>query len=206
MGLPAEKHRYSILEYLSREREALEKHEYRDGEILMMAGGTGNHSLIVANTIRSIGNRLEGKPCHVYDSNLRIRIPKSILYTYPDVIVICGPRETDANDANGETFTNPRLLVEVLSPSSEAYDRGEKFSRYRLLDSLAEYVLVSQDTHRVETYFRQPEGTWLLNPISGLQSMARLRSLDIELPLREVYAGIELPPSGMSGGGTNITE
>jgi len=195
MGMPAEKQRYTISEYLRRERDALDKHEYRDGEIVMMAGGTGDHSLIMANVIRELGNILKGKPCHVYESNLRIRVPRKVLYTYPDVAVICGKRETDANDTFGETFTNPRLIVEVLSPSSEAYDRGEKFGYYRELDSLQEYVLVSQEACRIETFFRQSEGTWLLTPVSGLSAKVNLRSVEVELPLSEVYAGVEFPQS-----------
>jgi Uma2 family endonuclease len=191
MGLPAERQRYSIAEYLHRERSASDKHEYRDGEILLMAGGTVDHSLIVANVIRELGNLLKGKPCRVFDSNLRVRIPRKVLYTYPDVSVICGPRETDPNDSAGETLTNPRLIVEVLSPSTEAYDRGEKFDRYRELDSMVEYVLVSQETPRIETFFRQADGTWLLTPVSGLASSSKLRSVEVELPLGEVYAGVE---------------
>jgi Uma2 family endonuclease len=193
MGLAAEKQHYSIAEYLQRERNALDKHEYRDGEVFLMAGGTGDHSLIVANIIGEFRNRLKGKPCRVYDSNLRIRIPRTVLYTYPDVSIICGPRESDPNDPLGETFTNPTLIAEVLSESTEAYDRGEKFDRYRQLDSLQEYVLVSQQTARIETFFRQSEGAWLLTPVSGLNFTAKLQSIEIELPLAEVYAGIEFP-------------
>src|SRR5665213_2966590 len=98
MGLPISKARYTISEYLERERESLDKHEYRDGEILLMAGGTGDHSLIVMNVGGELRNRLKGTSCHAYDSNLRIRIPRRVLYTYPDVSVICGTREADPND------------------------------------------------------------------------------------------------------------
>jgi Uma2 family endonuclease len=193
MGLPAEKTRYTIADYLHRERSAADKHEYRDGEILLMAGGTANHSLIIMNFGGELRNRLKGNPCRVYDSNLRIRIPRTTLYTYPDLSVICGPRDPDPNDPTGETFTNPRLIVEVLSESSEGYDRGEKFHRYLMLDSLQEYVLVSQSAPRVESYFRDSGGTWIFTPVSGLTSIAGLRSLQIELPLAEIYAGIEFP-------------
>lgn len=198
MGLPAEKQRYTIAEYFQHERSALDKHEYRDGEILLMAGGSNDHSLKIANVIAALHGRLKGKPCRVYDSNLRVRIPRKVLYTYPDVSVICGKSEPDANDSAGETVTNPRLIVEVLSPSTEAYDRGEKFDRYRELESLQEYVLVSHEAPRVETFFRQPDGAWLLTPVSGLGASAKLRSLDIELPLSEVYSGIEFPADGAS--------
>jgi Uma2 family endonuclease len=194
MGLPATKQRSTVAEYLRRERDSLDKHEYRDGEILLMAGGTADHSLIVANVIGELRSRLKGKPCHVYDSNLRIRIPRTVLYTYPDASVICGPREPDPNDPSGETMTNPRLIVEVLSPSTEAYDRGEKFDRYRQLDSLQEYVLVSAATARIESFVRQDGGAWLFTPFSGLGAAAQLRCLEVALPLAETYAGIEFPP------------
>ena len=161
--------------------------------MLLMAGGSADHSLIVANVIRHLGNRLDGKPCHVYDSNLRVRITKTVLYTYPDVSVICASRQTDPDDLTGQTILNPRVIVEVLSPSTEAYDRGEKFGRYRQLDSLEEYILVSQLTPRVEMFFRQGDGTWLFDAASELTGTAKLRSLKIDLPLNDVYAGIEFP-------------
>ena len=195
MPLSIEKHRYSVDEYLRRERESLEKHEYRDGEILLMVCGSADHSLVVANVIAGLHAQLRGKPCRVYDSNLRVRIPRTVLYTYPDATVICGPRQIDTEDRSGETVTNPSIIVEVLSPSTEGYDRGEKFSRYRTLDSLQEYVLVSTDTPRIEVFTRQPEGTWLLTPFVGLEANARIRSLQIELPLAEAYAGVEFPPT-----------
>ncbi len=175
------------------EQDSQEKHEHRDGEVLLMAGGTADHSLIRANIIREVGNRLKGKPCYVYDSNLRVRIARKVLYTYPDASVICGPRQTDPNDPAGQTVTNPRVIIEVLSESTEGYDRGEKFDRYRQLDSLEEYVLVSQATPRIETFLRQAEGTWLLTAVSGRDATAKLRSLEIDLPLREAYGGIEFP-------------
>jgi len=212
MTLEVRKPHYSIADYLAREQNALDKHEFRDGEILLMAGGTADHSLVTLNVGGELRNILKGKPCHVYDSNLRVRIPRTILYTYPDVIVICGPRVFDPNDSTGETVTNPKLIVEVLSPSTEAYDRGEKFARYRLLDSLEEYVLVSLSTPRVETFYRAPapaptpntdpasapavaERTWLISTTNGTSASAKLLSLGITLPLAEVYRGLEFPAS-----------
>ena len=187
-----QKRRWTVFEYLKQERDALERHEYRDGEIVLRASSGPDHSLIAANVIGELGNRLKGKACRAFESNLRICVHAS-LYTYTDACVICGQRQPDPNDPAAETMTNPRLIVEVLSPSTEAYDRGEKFDRYRKLDSLQEYVLVSQSTPRIETFLRQPEGNWLLTPVSGLEAIARLRSLEIELPLAEVYAGVEFP-------------
>jgi len=194
MGLPAAQPRLTLAEYFEAEETALEKHEFHDGEILAMAGGGGDHSLIILNVMGELRNRLKGKPCLAYESNLRIRVPRHPYCTYPDGSVICGSRETDPKDKSGQTFTNPRLIVEVLSPSTEAYDRGEKFSRYRDIDSFQEYVLVTQTTPRVEVFFRQPEGTWLFAPYSGIEAVAKLRSLDITLPLAEIYAGVSFPP------------
>ncbi len=188
----------SVAEYLRRERESLEKHEYRDGEVLLMAGGSANHSLIVMNVGGELRNLLKGKACRVYGSDLRIRIPRTVLYAYPDVSIICGPRQVDPNDSTGETVTNPRVIIEVLSPNTEAYDRGEKFYRYRQLDSLEEYVLISQQSPRVELFLRQADGSWSLRSSATLEAVARVRCLDIDLSLSEVYAGVEFasaPPA-----------
>ncbi len=200
MTVEAQQHHFSIADYLLHERDSRDKHEYRDGEILLMAGGTADHSLVTLNVGGELRSILKGKPCHVYDSNLRVRIPRTILYTYPDATVICGPRILDPNDNTGETVTNPKLIVEVLSPSTEAYDRGEKFARYRLLDSLEEYVLVSLTTPRIETFYRAPgiataERTWLISTTSGTAASAKLHSLGLVLPLAEVYRGLEFPAS-----------
>lgn len=204
MGLPAAKRRYTVAEYLELERNSADRHEFNDGEILAMAGGTPEHSLIVANVIREVGNRLKGKPCRVYDTNLRVAVAGPSRYLYPDSSVICGPVEYDLQDASRQTVTNPRLIVEVLSPSTEAYDRGEKFTRYRGIASFQEYVLVSQHTPLVETFYRQPDGTWLVNFFSGLDAVARLRSLDIPLPLQEVYSGVAFAPEEPSANATTV--
>lgn len=191
---PIEKFRCTVSEYLHYERESIAKHEYRDGEVLAMAGGSYNHSVIVANVIGELRAALKGKPCRVSDSNLRIRIPRTPLYTYPDAVIVCGEPRFDPNDTAHETVTNPRVLVEVLSPSTEAYDRGEKFTRYQLLDTLEEYVLITQDSPRTETYFRQSDGAWLFTPGHGIEARLRLRSLELDLPHSEIYAGITFPP------------
>lgn len=194
MGLPAAKRRYTVAEYLELERNSAERHEYNDGEILAMAGGTPEHSLLVANVIREVGNRLKGKPCRVYDANLRVAVSGPSRYLYPDSSVICGPVEYDLQDVTRQTVMNPRLVVEVLSPSTEAYDRGEKFTRYRAITSFQEYVLVSQHAPLVETYFRQADGTWLVSFFSGMDAVAQLPSLDVRLPLHEIYADVTFPP------------
>lgn len=188
------KRRFTVDEYLRIERDSTEKHEYRDGEIVAMAGGTVAHSRIMANCIAAWWNRLRGGPCAPFDSNLRVRIARRTLYSYPDVTVICGPPELDPDDTRGETVTNPRLVGEVLSPSTESYDRRTKFDRYRQLESFREYVLVSQDTPRVETFYRRDDDTWVFAVATGLDGTIRLSSLAIDVPLSEVYAGVEFPP------------
>ena len=201
MSSPVEKRRrYTVEEYFELERTSQEKYEYHDGyivavgEAIAMAGGSVNHSLIVANVIRELGNRLKGRPCRVYDSNLRVRIPRKTLYFYPDATVICGPRATDDASPVGETVTNPRVIVEVLSPGTELDDRGEKFARYREMETLQEYVLVAQREARVESFLRQPDGTWSLASTSRPAVTTRIRSLEIDLPLDEIYAGVDFTP------------
>jgi Uma2 family endonuclease len=195
MELPATtSERLSVEEYLRREAHSVDKHEYRNGRAIAMAGGTPEHSLIMTNLIGELRNRLKGSPCKVYESNLRMRIPRTPIYTYPDLSVICGPIQLDPKDPTGTTATNPRVVVEVLSPTTEGYDRGEKFRRYLTIDSLEEYVLVSRAIPRIETFFRQDGGAWLFTHWVGLDATATIRSLRIEVPLSEVYAGIEFPP------------
>src|SRR5687767_9181785 len=150
MGLPQPIHRCTPKEYLRLERDASEKHEFYRGEIFAMSGGSPQHSLIISNINREVGNRLKSSPCRVYDSNLRIRIPRTTLYTYPDVSVIYGPLQFDPLDTQRHTVLNPTLIVEVLSPSTEAWDRGGKLENYIQIESLREYLLVSSLTARVE--------------------------------------------------------
>jgi Uma2 family endonuclease len=194
MSMPAEKpRRYTIEDYFRIARDSTERLEYIDGEIVAMAGGTYNHSLIVANFGGELRNKLKGKPCRALESNLRVGIVRAGRYTYPDIPVVCGPPQFDPRDA--ETIVNPRVLIEVLSPSTERSDRGEKFNRYRLLESLQEYILVSQDKPLVECFLRQSDGGWLLMHFAGMEAIAKLRSLEVELPLAEIYAGVEFPPA-----------
>src|SRR4051812_38328840 len=163
MSMPAVKRRYSIAEYLEFEEKAEIRHEFHDGEILAMSGGTYRHSRINTNSMIALGNLLKGNPCHPLDSNMRVRIPSLMSYVYPDISVVCEEPQFDADDPKMTTIINPRVVIEVLSESTEAYDRGTKFDLYRQLPSLEEYVLISQQTPLVETYQRQPKGAWLLN-------------------------------------------
>ena len=187
--------RYSVEEYFRMEFDATEKHDYIDGQIVCMSGGTARHSLITANLIAAVHGRLRGKPCRVYESNLRVAVKRDVRYSYPDLSVVCEEPQFDPKDKNQTTITNPRVVIEVLSPSTEASDRGEKFERYVKLASLQEYVLVLQGRPRVEAFSRQPDGTWLFAYADGTDAAVTLRSLGLELPLAEVYAGVEFDPS-----------
>lgn len=207
MTQAASHHRYTIEEYLRRERDSVEKHEFDDGEILAMAGATRVHVLITGNVHGELRNRLRGKPCVPYGSDLRIRLSSPPKFVYPDVTVICGEPLADPDDRRGESFLNPRVIVEVLSSSTERYDRQEKFDRYRGIESFREYVLVSQDQARIETFYRQADGTWGFDVFTGLDAIVRLRSLgDLDLPLSEVYAGVEFPPAEPSVAAPDISE
>ena len=190
MGLPAIKHRSTVEAYLAAEAVSEEKHEFHDGEILVMSGGTFEHSAITINLAGLLLARLQGTTCRPLDSNMRVRPGVSTRYFYPDLSVICGPPAFDPLDRQRTTITNPKVIVEVLSESTAAYDRDEKFTLYRESDTLEEYVLVSQVRPDVQTFLRQPDGTWSFAAYAGREATARLRSLDIDLPLAAVYAGV----------------
>lgn len=187
----------SPAEYYRRERMAELKSEYFAGEVFAMAGGTVNHSRVKTNVTLSIGSALlkKGGGCLPFDSDLRVKVSQTGLRTYPDLTVICGPVETDPEDDRAETAINPTLIVEVLSDSTERYDRGTKFNHYQTVATLKQYVLVSQDQPLVETYLRQPDGTWQYAAVAGLDAVASLLSLDIALPLAELYMGVTFPPA-----------
>lgn len=195
MTQPIEKPpRMTVAEYLDFEAEAEEKHEYVDGQVINMSGESEPASLIATNIIREIGNALKGKPCRVYDSNLKVRIGRKLRYRYSDAFVICGPTVHDPDDKRRHSVMNPRLVIEVLSPSTESNDRGEKFADYRSIPEFEEYVLVSQKRPMIETYFRQADGTWLFDVRTGLEETTRLRSLGFELSHAEVFANVVFPP------------
>lgn len=195
MTVPAEQRRHTIDEYLRIERDSRDKHELHHGEILAMSGGSPTHSLISMNVGSALNARLKSRRFRVYDANLRISIPNVSRYVYADATVICGPTQFDPSDSKQETVLNPRVVVEVLSPSTEAYDRGAKFDSYRTIASLEEYVLVAQNTPRIDVFFRGADGSWLFYPFAGLNAVAQLRSIQVDLPLGEAYAGVEFPPA-----------
>jgi Uma2 family endonuclease len=172
-------------EYLALERKSDAKSEYFAGEIFLMAGASERHNLVVANLIAEWRTQLKNRPCKVYPSDMRVKIADSELYTYPDVTVVCG--EAEFEDDQKDTLVNPTLIVEVLSESSEAYDRGKKFEYYRRISSLSDYLLIAQDKPEVEQFVRQADEKWLYSAYSGLQSTVVLDSIQCELLLREVY-------------------
>lgn len=190
--LAAPQTRLSFDDWLAIERTATDQRsEYVAGEVFTMAGGTEEHNLIVANLVRELGNQLKGRPCRVYPSDMKVHIAAADLGAYPDVMVICGERQF--HDARRDVVTNPTLIVEVLSESTEAYDRGEKFRHYRSLESLQAYLLLSQTQMQAELFVRQPDGTWSLRSYQDSETMIPLSVIDAELALAEVYDKVELP-------------
>jgi len=179
-------------EYLAFERASPTKHEYFAGEVFAMSGASRAHNLIAGNVFAGLHGQLRGHPCEAYMGDMRVQVSETGLYTYPDVVVVCG--EPQFEDAEVDTLLNPLLIVEVLSASTEAYDRGDKFEQYRLLPSLREYVLVSQDRPRVERFTRQEGETWLLQATAGLQATVTLSAIDCELPLSEIYERVVFLP------------
>ena len=178
-------------EYLAIERKAEYKSEYSNGEMFALARSNRNHSLIAGNIAAQLGRQLKDSPSEVYISSMRLKIPLTAIYTYPDVSVVSeGPK---FEDEHFDTLLNPTVLVEVLSPSTESYDRGKKSCNYRTIESLAEYLLVSQDEYRVEQYSKQPDGRWLLTDARPLEGIVDLASIQCVLKLKDVYGKVALP-------------
>ncbi|WP_437570628.1 Uma2 family endonuclease [Sorangium sp. So ce542] len=186
MNAPARKLSFTYAEYLEQERASPTKHEYLGGEIFDMAGGTPEHARLAARVTVALGAQLARRPCDVFSSDLRVRVLATGLATYPDVSVVCGKLAYDPEDEHA--VVNPLVLVEVLSDSTEAYDRGEKFAHYRRIPSLKEYVLVSQAHPRIEVFRRNEDDSWTLYE-AGPGERARLASVDGLLEVDEVYRG-----------------
>jgi Uma2 family endonuclease len=194
MSNPAVKTRLTTEQYFELEEKALDRHEFHDGEMLAMAGASFEHSVLTTRIILSLGNQLSGKPCTPLSTDLRVRVGYSRRYVYPDLLVLCGPPQFDPLDPQPGTLLNPTVIVEVLSPTSEAYDRGEKFSLYRAVESMKDYVLVSQDRPRVEVFSRRESGDWRIECVEGLEAAIALPSIDATLKLADIYQGITFPP------------
>lgn len=185
--------RLTEAEYLAIERKAEFKSEFFAGEMFAKAGGSPMHSLNATNLARVFGNALAGRPCVPFNSDLRLKVEATDLYTYPDLSVVCGPLKFA--DEGDDTITNPTVLVEVLSDSTEAYDRGKKFEHYRQIPSLREYLLVSQKEPRIEQFIYGNHGGWQLHEAAGPEAQLDLPSLKITIALAEVYANVKFEPS-----------
>ncbi len=182
----------TLSQYLDEETRTGIRHEYYRGEIFAMVGGTPRHALIATNFLRESSQTLKDRPCVPYTGDLRIKIDDSGLYTYPDASIICGPLQLD--DLVPNTVLNPTVIVEVLSDSTEKYDRSTKSEHYRRIPSLQDLVLISQDRPLVECYSRHPSGGWLLRDARQLSDLLVLASVGIEIPLFEIYRNVEFDP------------
>ena len=195
MGTPAAHTYLTPEEYIAFERKAIPnadtvRSEYVNGEIIAMSGASRAHNLITINISTALHSRLRGSGCETYANEMRVSAPATSSYFYPDVVVVC--EEPRFEDDVFDTLLNPILLVEVLSPSTEAFDRGEKFAHYRHLASLQEYVLVAQDQMLVEHYRRQ-EKQWILTDFRTRAEMLSLPSIHCELPLQDIYERVTFP-------------
>lgn len=176
--------------YLECERESSIKHEYYAGEIFAMSGASEQHNVIASNVNASLYTQLRGRGCRIYPSDMRIKIPQTGLYTYPDITIMCGkPAFTDA--VKRDTLVNPTIIIEILSPSTERYDRGTKFQHYRTIETLQEYILIAQDKHHVERYTRYDTDKWILTEAIGITSAVTLSSINVTLSLADVYEQVE---------------
>ncbi len=195
-------------EYEARERVAEFKSEFYRGEVFPMQGPGGpfgmagakfNHNQAKENLAREIGNRLSGGPCRTLSSDMRVKIQATGFQTYPDVLIVCGNREF--TDGKKDCLLNPSVILEVLSDSTQGYDRGAKFLNYQKIPSLREYILVEQDEAICERYVRAPDGfTWLRTTVEGLESSLTIATVNVTIPMGDIYAGVEFPePDGRPG-------
>lgn len=175
---------YTAEEYLTLERSATCKSEFHDGQIYAMTGASRAHNLITVNIARELSVQLKKRPCEAYISDMRVKAAEARSYHYPDIVVACGTPQFE--DAYVDTLLNPTMLIEILSPSTEAYDRGGKFAHYRKIATLREYLLVTQDQPVIERYVRQGD-VWILSEAVGLEATVPLESIDCVLSLREIY-------------------
>jgi Uma2 family endonuclease len=193
----AEKRRLTPAEYLAIEVASEGRHEFYDGEMFAMSGGSYWHNLVKDNLAHAVRNRLAGRSCTVLTSDQRVKVDATGLYTYPDVVVFCGKPVFE--DGVHYSAVNPLVLAEVLSDSTEKYDRGVKFGHYRQLPSVEEFLVLAQDRVSVERYRRQTAGdpgSWLLTAVTDPAGTVDFESLGIAVPVAEIYAGVEFPPAG----------
>ncbi|MBI5497730.1 MAG: Uma2 family endonuclease [Deltaproteobacteria bacterium] len=190
MSLARTPARFTLEEFLALEETSPERHEFVDGTIYAMTGGTVAHADLCGNVFTALKTRLRGKPCRPYNVDLRLFIPELNIATYPDVAVYCGPLQLHGK--RNDTAVNPTLIVEVLSPSTRTYDRGEKFDAYQRIPTLKQYVLVHQERAIVETFTRVAPAVWEPAMVRGLHATVALASIDVELPLQDLFEGVPL--------------
>jgi Uma2 family endonuclease len=181
---------YTAQEYFAMEGTAEYKSEYFYGEIFAMSGATFNHNRIVVNLTNVLFNALKETSCEVFVSDLRVQVRKEAHYTYPDVMVVCGGLELVKG--RKDTITNPKVIIEVLSDSTRDYDRGRKFAAYREIESLQEYILVEQDSVRIEAFSKEEDGTWRLREYFNMADLLVLPTLQLKIPAAEIYGRVSL--------------
>ncbi len=181
--------RYTIEEYLEMEDAATEKHEYYRGEIFAMSGARSQHNIVTSNLHIALGQKLKGKPCRPFGSDLRIHIEKNTLFTYPDLTIVCG--ELISRNDDDKNFLNPTVIIEVLSPSTRAYNKGAKFELYKDIPTLKEYILVEPEWINVEAYFNDGSD-WRRREISAIEDDLTLQSVGVAISLREIYEGTKV--------------
>lgn len=178
-------------DYLQRERASTLKHEYYAGHMYAMAGASEAHNLIAMNIAALLRSRVRGSSCRAYPSDMRVKVQSTGLHTYPDFSLVCGPPAFVDADKR-DTLTNPKLIIEILSPSTESYDRGEKFQHYRTIETLQEYILVAQNKYRIERFVRNEHNEWVLSDITGIEASLPLALLQTEIALAEIYEQVEI--------------
>lgn len=176
-------------EYLALERQAEERNEYINGELFAMAGASREHNQILTNLVRILGNHLLDSSCQVYSSDMKVKIVPANKYTYPDVLISCDPEEFE--DEKEDVLLNPLVIIEILSPSTEAYDRGKKFFHYQLLNSLVEYLLITQDFCYIEKFVRQNDNTWLYSKFHDPDDRVNIGVIGCDLVVSEVYRKVK---------------
>jgi Uma2 family endonuclease len=189
------KERFTLEEYIEFDKNSEARWEYFDGMVVTMSGGTLTRNRIARNLTTSLTNKLAGRGCEVLPADMRIKVPKAPPYRYADVVVVCG--EPVIESIQGlDVLVNPRLIVEILSESTEAYDRGKKFLSYQSIDSFEEYLLVAQDRPYVTHYVRQADGSWLRSDIEGIESEIELVTIPCRIKLSEIYALVDFSAAG----------
>lgn len=182
----------SIEEYFAREDTAELRSEYYCGDVFAMAGGTSNHNRITVNLASLLNSQFRGGPCEAFSNDLRVQVARDIHYTYPDVVVVCG--EMILAEGRSDTITSPVVIMEVLSELTKDYDRGTKFTAYRSIETLTDYILIDQDTVHIEYFSKERDGTWRLREFFSTEEVIEIKSIEAMLPAKEIYDRVALTP------------